>query len=250
MTPVFLSLPYSPWSERAKWALDFRRVEYQKRMYQPLIGEPELRWRVKKLFGAVSVPVLILEDRALGDSLEIAKWSDTQGLGPKLFPVGAEAKITHWNNVAQHAMASGRLLSLARVLQSEGALLELLPRALRSFTPSLALARFGVERTIQKYGDDNDLKAQEAQLIAGLEALQTALGPNPADKPATLLEEFSYADISVAQMLCFVKPPESRHLKFAKYTRELFGDPVLAERFADLLAWRDRLYALYREPRS
>jgi glutathione S-transferase len=251
MIPVFLSLPYSPWSERAKWALDVCRVDYQKRLYQPIFGEPELRWRLKKWFGTVSVPILILGDGVvIGDSLEIAKWADTHGLSAKLFPAGLESKITHWNNVAQNAMAAGRLLSLARVLQREDALLELVPKALRLGPPSIALARFGVERIMKKYSVGKEPAAQETQLIAALEALRQSLGPNSSEKPATLLAEFSYADITAAQMLCFVKPPESRHLKLAKYTRELFGDPPLAERFADLLAWRDRLYSLYREPRS
>jgi glutathione S-transferase len=250
MLPVLLSLPYSPWSERARWALDVRRVEYQKRTYQPLFGEPELRWRLKRLTGNVSVPLLLLGDRVIGDSFEIAKWADTQGMGAKLFPAGAEEKISHWNNVAQNALAAGRILSLSRVLQSEEALRELVPRALRSFGPSITLSRLGVERTMKKYGDGKDLKEQEARLIADLEVLRQALGPNPAEKPATLLAEFSYADITAAQALAFVRPPESRHLKIAKGTRQSFGDPALAERFADLLAWRDRLYSLYREPRS
>jgi glutathione S-transferase len=250
MTPVLLGLPYSPWSERARWALDVRRVEYQKRLYQPLVGEPELRWRLKKWFGPVSVPILILEDRSIGDSFEIAKWADTQGLGAKLFPAGSEDKILHWNNTAQTALAAGRLLSLARVLQSDEAVDELLPRAMRLGATTRAISRFGVERTIKKYNNGKDFTAQEALLISALETIRQALGANPADKPSTLLPEFSYADITVAQALSFVKPPESRHLKIARHTKELFGDPVLAERFSDLIAWRDRLYSLYREPRS
>jgi glutathione S-transferase len=38
-----LGLPYSPWSEKARWPLDARRVPYKNVTYAPWVGEPLLR---------------------------------------------------------------------------------------------------------------------------------------------------------------------------------------------------------------
>jgi glutathione S-transferase len=244
MDPILLGLPYSPWSERARWALDVRKVRYQKRLYQPLIGEPELRWRLKKWIGPVSVPLLILPERVIGDSFDIARWADTQGSGPTLFPSGKEDEIKHWNDIAQRGLAAGRILSLHRVLQIEGALDEMTPKPLRFGAPSRFITKVGIERTIKKYSNEQPLSAQSDILVGALASLQAALGQNPK----TILSGFSYADITTAQMLAFVTPPEGKYLKIAPHNREAFTDKDLSARFADLLAWRDNLYATHRDP--
>ena len=53
-----LGLPYSPWSEKARWALDVRHVPYRYRVFQPLIGEPALRFKTRRWTGTVTVPVM------------------------------------------------------------------------------------------------------------------------------------------------------------------------------------------------
>src|SRR5580698_1853504 len=89
-----LGLVYSPWTEKARWALDVRRVLYTFRPYQPILGEPALRLKLGRLRGRVSVPVLTLDDgRVLADSADIARWADGRGEGPRLFPPEHEAAI-------------------------------------------------------------------------------------------------------------------------------------------------------------
>lgn len=249
MTATLLSLPYSPWSERARWALDIKRIEYKKRTYQPLFGELELRYRLKRLTGPVTVPLLILEDGVIGDSFDIARWADAHGSGVTLFPAGKEEEIKRWNDLSQKGLAAGRALSLSRIVKSDEALIELIPRSMRFGKPSLYLARFGVERTRAKYGTlDRDLAAYEEDLISVLEELRRTLGPNPHEKPSFVLGELSYADITIAQILIGVSPHEGKYVRMGEHTRRLFGNPALKERFSDLVRWRDQLYAKYREP--
>ena len=62
-----------------------------------------------------------------------------------------------------------------------------------------------------------------------------------------LLPHFSHADIAMAQVLAFVEPP-STHLRMTDGIRESFRDPELAERYDDLLSWRDALYEQFRGP--
>lgn len=244
--PLLLCLPYSPWSERARWALRACGVPYRPVRYQPLVGELELRRRLRRWRGPVSVPVLLPEgEAAIADSWAIARWADQREGEARLFPPERLADIERWHRRSDEAMAAGRALSLTRVLADDGALDELTPRPLRRFGAlTRAITRAGTARTRRKYGGDLRGDAEHLAIQTGfLDELRAALGPDPAAAPATLLGAFTFADISAAQALAFVRPPADPILRLGPRSRLCFGDEALAERYADLLAWRDALYA-------
>jgi len=243
-----LGLPYSPWTEKARWALDVRKVPYRYRTYHPLIGELELRIKTRRVAGVVTVP--LLSDGRGGvydDSAKIARYADTQGEGPVLFPPDREAAITHWIEVSERGLAAARALSLERQLLDREALAEMVPPGLRSALGPMAarLGAFGLRRTLRKYRanaqtlDQHRQKARSAlsELRAGLETSSTS--------PKTLLGSFTFADIACAQILGFISPP-AYGLKLGKASRRGFTDLMLAQEFADLVAWRDALYEAYR----
>ena len=58
--PTLIHIPYSPWSLRARWALDDAGVEYRTKSYQIMLGALGLRLRLGKFRGKVTVPVLIV----------------------------------------------------------------------------------------------------------------------------------------------------------------------------------------------
>jgi glutathione S-transferase len=250
-----LHIPYSPWSERARWALDCRGVRYRARAYQPLLGEPALRVRLRRARGAVTVPVLFTPEGTYADSLDIARYAAAHGAGPDLFPAGRDADIVAWNALSERALAAGRALSLRRVLEDEEALRELVPKRLRPVLGPLGrlVAAQGVRRTLRKYahllaGDD-----PRAVLDSALNELRQELDRplDAAGEPRLLLAQagFSYADITMAQPLAFVTPPAT-HLRIGRANRRAFTDPELALRHADLLAWRDALYLRFRPTRD
>jgi len=76
MTPTLWSLSYSPWSDRARWALAHCGVEYVRHPYQPLLGEPAMRLRTGNWSRPVSVPVMLTEGGVLTDSLDISRYAD------------------------------------------------------------------------------------------------------------------------------------------------------------------------------
>lgn len=244
--PQLLSLPYSPWSERARWALRACGVAFRPVLYQPLVGELALRRRLGAWRGPVSVPVLLREgDAPIADSWAIARWADQQGAEARLFPPEGLADIERWHRRSDEAMAAGRARSLTRVLADDAALDELTPRPLRRFGAlTRAITRAGTARTRRKYGGGLRSDADHLAIqLDFLDALRAALGPEPAAAPATLLGAFTFADISAAQALAFVRPPEDPILRLGPRSRACFGDDVLAARYPDLLAWRDALYA-------
>jgi glutathione S-transferase len=252
---TLLHLPYSPWSEKARWALDARRVEHRRRTYQPLIGEPGLRVALRQWRGRVSVPVLFTDAGPIPDSFAIAHFADQHGDGPSLFPAGSDALIASYNRDSERGLAAGRVLSLARVRVNDAALLELVPRPMRKLGPAaVVIARFGVDRTLRKYGG-HEVGAAEARAtlreVLGRMRQDLAAAPAAADGgPKTLLGRFSYADVTMAQVLVFVAPPSRDYVRIGTGNRAAFADAELATEFADLVAWRDALYAHYRRPGS
>ncbi|HEY4177867.1 MAG TPA: glutathione S-transferase N-terminal domain-containing protein [Kofleriaceae bacterium] len=240
-----LGLPYSPWTEKARWALDARRITYTFRRYQPLIGEPGLRWKMSKWRGNVSVPVFTPDDgEVIGDSANIARWASEHGSGPTLFPAGTGDAMIKLIDLSERGLAAGRARSLLLLVDSPDGVREMVPKAMRWMPGSNAIARYGIRRTVRKYQGTNVLERALDEQAAALDEIRAALG-KVTGQPKTLLGELSFADIAVSQVLGFVEPPPFG-LRIAPATRATFGDPVLREKYADLVSWRDALYEKYR----
>jgi glutathione S-transferase len=246
--PELLGLPFSPWSEKARWALDARHVAYEDRTYAPLVGEPLLRLKLGKWTGTVTVPVLTDDAGAvMGDSADIARWADAHGEGPVLFPPGLEERVAHFIELSERGLAAGRAMSLPRMLESDDALREMVPKPLRRPLGSLAarMGAFGVRRTLRKYGASAvDRANREAAFVTVLDELRKALEAG-SGTPKTLLGQFTFADIAMAQLLAFVEPP-AFGLRIGRASRASFTDAALRERYADLVSWRNALYEAHR----
>jgi glutathione S-transferase len=244
--PELLGLPYSPWSEKAYWALEARGIAYDKKLYQPLLGELGLRRKLRRWRGVVSVPVLTDDDgHVVADSTKIARWADARGAGPDLFPADCEAEIERFIALSDRGLAAGRALSLLRLLDDEAGIVEMVPRNVRWLPGARALARLGVARTLRKYRGIRDEDEARAALAEVLEEVRGALAKAPEARVKTLLGRFTFADVAVAQVLAFVAPP-AFGLRLGQATRRSFCDDLLRERFADLVAWRDALYEAHR----
>jgi glutathione S-transferase len=247
-----LGLQYSPWSEKARWALDARHIPYRSRPYQPLVGEPQLRLKLRRPWGKVSVPVLTTDDGVvIADSAEIARWADGRGEGPQLFPSDLEAGIARMIELSERALSAGRALALRRTLADEEALAEMVPRGIRRALGSRAreLGAFGIRRTLRKYGGAQggpDGRPHRSTLVAALDEVRAKLARSN-DSPRTLFGRFTFADIAVAQTLAFVDPP-TLGLKLGPANRRSFTDPELRETYGDLVEWRNALYAAFRAP--
>jgi glutathione S-transferase len=247
----FVALPYSPWSEKARWALDHHRVPYREVLYQPLIGEPAMRFRQRRWTGRVSVPVLFDGSMHYDDSRAIALYAEGVGRGTPLFPDRLMAQIEHFEALSEQGGRSARALTLHRILESKELLSEMLPTRLGRTLggAATAMAAFGVRRTLRKYGADAlSLAEHEAQLVSVLDEIRAALGGLGAEPggPSCLLGGFTYADICVSQVLQGVSPVADRAGGF-RVGRELrrataVEQSALAARYRDLLDWRDALY--------
>jgi glutathione S-transferase len=251
------SLSYSPWSEKARWALDHHAVDYREKQYEPIIGEPWMRIRQRKASGPVSVPALFDGKTRCTDSWAIALYADRVGSGARLFPEGETAAIQEIDDLSERGLRSGRALALERVLQSNKALTEMLPKPMRGLgSPGRAIAAFGIRRTLRKYGASALASSEhEAELVAVLDEMRARLGrgiSGGSDLRYLVRGRLTYADISAAQVLHWILPvlPIYRCVRIGSANRVCFEHPTLSRTYHDLIAWRDALYARHRGSRT
>lgn len=241
MDPVLVHLPYSPWSEKARWALDHHRVRHHRVVHLPWVYEPLLRIASRNLREKASVPRLFVGSRVIGDSLEIAEWADTVGSAAPLLPEEKKADILGWVDRGEELLGAGRGRLLERMLASRPALREALPPPLRMFgSAGVAVARTATAFVQKKYvAEGESMASREAKMVAVLEKLRSAIrGGEP------LLGTFSFADIAMAAALSVVDlRPE---VPLGREQRKAWAEPTLASAFPDVLAWRDAIYAAYR----
>lgn len=240
-----IGVPFSPWTEKARWALDHHKLGYTFRKYQPLIDEPWLRMTTRNFTRRpATVPVLLDDGRIFPDSLSIAKHADRGGGGPSLFPDVAQSEIDGFHEKGEVALGAGRALFFSRLATDEAALLDYVPRAVPEGARPLLrpLARSGVVYLRAKYGIDEAMAAKAYDALdSALSSLREALaGRNH------LVGELSYADIAMAVVFQFVKPVDNRYIRLGAASRACWAEPDLARKYADLLDWRDELYAKHR----
>jgi len=241
--PTLVGLSYSPWTHRAMWALDHHGIGYDFEHYLPVVGEPMLRLRARKLTGKISVPVLLTPHGAIVDSIKIARHADSVGNGSKLYD-GHEAAVGKWLEVAEGALDAARGLVLRAIEASPAAQEESvslpLPRALKGPT-----AKFGTFMLTRKWNARLPEAEAEARLVRALEQLRAALNGKEY-----LDSEFSLADIVMSGVVQAIKPVDDEYIRLQPATREAWTRPTLAARFGDLVGWRDVLFEKHRQRRK
>jgi glutathione S-transferase len=240
-------LQVSPWSERAKWALDHHGLAYTVEQHVPILGERRLRRLVGPDKPRATTPVLVAGEEVLSESWDIAKYADREGRGSTLIAPEQEATIAKWVAVADGAATAGRALVLSAMLENPLALDENGPPAVPSFLRPLLrpVARKVTKAFARKYkltlGNSD---AQTRTVRAGLDALRNGLNVSSP----YLLGSFSYADIALASIIQGFLPVEDRFMKIGPATRKAWTRPDLVADYADLVAWRDVLYERHRLP--
>jgi glutathione S-transferase len=235
VTATLYTIHHSPWSERARWALTHHKVDFRERIHVPLTGELALRMRAKR-WGKVSVPLLVDDDGTpVVGSLAIAEHVDAKGGGSKLFPEGARDRIRALYEAFEGALNAGRARVTGKMLVDDEALDAGMPSFLRGVPFGRAMGRVGVRFITRKYEVTGD--ALDERSRAGLLAAREALGGKPY-----VLDAFSFADILAASVVQTIEPVADAYLKLPPATRAMWTHDGLRREFADLVAWRDRVY--------
>jgi glutathione S-transferase len=244
----FIGLPYSPWTEKARWVLDHHRIHYKFMEHAPIVGDLLLRILIRKPKGRVTVPVFEDGGRWFTDSFDIAQHADRIGSGPRLFPGDKLAAIEAWNRKSEAAMTAARAHMIVQSADNPKAAAAAIPPVVPAPVKPLLvpLAKKFFESFIVKYNMREGSESHMATLTSALDDLRAGL----AGKGGYLLgNEFSYADIAMAVVLQIVSPVDERYMAIGPGGREGWTTRELVDRYGDLLAWRDELYAKHRKRR-
>ncbi len=237
-----VGLPYSPWTEKARWALDHHRVAYRFHEHVPLLGEPILRLRAPK-GKKPTVPLYIHRAGSIVDSIDIARYAESVGQGTPLFVAKYIDTIERWNRASESLLVVARGLVIRNLLADKDAQLEAIPRFLPFRSMLTPVARSATRFIGSKYAASESPELDvERVVVPLLDAWKTELGGR-----ATLFDAFSYADITMAAALHFVTPVSSEYVRLGPATRRTWTHSGLSKKYADLLSWRDALYAKYRK---
>lgn len=223
---------FSPWTLKARWALDYCGVDYAYREYVPGLSEPWLRWKLSQWRRPVSVPVLLTRERAVPGSWEIAQHAARRAGDERL---GNLSEVRPWDDISERGLAAARTRVVRAVLGDDRALDESVPLLPgKSRVLLRPVARRVARRLDRKYAHLALPNAHRDALIdlrAGLDRSGTGF----------LLDRFSYADISMSVLLEAVVPTSGPEA-LSPIQRGCWTDADLAEEFGDLLAWRAGLH--------
>ncbi|MEM9860612.1 MAG: glutathione S-transferase N-terminal domain-containing protein [Myxococcota bacterium] len=234
--PTLVSIAYSPWSRRAKLALQRQGTRFRLRNYKPFVDEPWLRWRLRRPWGGVTVPVLFTAGGPICDSLAIAYWGSDRANLP-LAPARLRPEIERWNALAEDALCAGRLRATTLVVADTPALQASLPSPLPALgQPGLVVGRAASRAILRKYARSDSMADWDRALDRYVETLADALGDR-----LHLCDEPSYADIVAASGLAFVSP-EARS-PVPEVARAHWTRPDLVAAFPQLFEWRDCILA-------
>jgi glutathione S-transferase len=216
----------SPWAERVRWALKFKGVPYEKENYQPGVDEE----KVKKLTGQAQVPVLLVDSKPIPDSTAILNWLEKYKPQPALMPTSDKdrAQVMMWEE-----LMDGVLGPQARML--------IIGQFLRSSEPEL---QRGGSYFAQKY--QHSAYAEEH---AGLtvERILTILKHALDGRQYLVGDAFTRADVTAASMLLLVNPPPDDLFLFPASMRPMYTAPTASNAaFAQVFAWRDKMYRKHR----
>ncbi len=234
------TISYSPWSERARWALRHHRVEFVEKQHLPMVGEPMLRWRAKS--NRASVPLLMVDGRPTMGSLAIAQYAQQAGSASELIPAEHERAIAQLDLDLEPLMNAARGLVVHAIATDRDASLEGLPRALRSLPFAAQTAAFGARYVGGKYDSKQD--GALAMCRDGLLALRQRISGRKY-----VHDTFTFADVMVATTMQFVTPVPNDVIRLGPATRRAWTNETLGKEFEDLVKWRDVIYA-ERRPNS
>ena len=221
-----LQIYASPWSERALWALDYKKLSYDKEEYQLLAGEPQLREQSKQN----TLPVLFAGDRVIPDSTLIMDYIEEQHPDPPLMPASPQerAEVVKWEQLMVSCMGPyGRMLALSK-----------------SLAAGVAEMKPMLDHMVAKY-NYSPFDAERAQHI--LKQMLQALATNLSGREYLVGDKFTRADLTVAAMLINIKPPSDELYPLPPpYRASLTASEILAPEHEPIFEWRDRMYRQHR----
>jgi glutathione S-transferase len=239
-------LKVSPYNEKARWALDYKRVPHVRRAVTP-IGHPIVSRRVG---GRGTMPVLAIDGRAIGDSSEIIAELERRVPEPRLYPADPDerARALELEELFDEELGpSMRRLVLHHALKDR----ELLSGA---FTPDLPRVARPVMRAafpLARRKVLHDFRIDERTVAEAFGKLAAAGERMRAERDGSdylVGGAFSVADLTLAAICApAVAPPQFPYAQ-PQRVHPLFAPFRVALADSGLLDFTLRMYELHRAP--
>ena len=236
MSLELIGIGYSPWTQKARWALDHHRIEYKYSEHLIMVGMPLLKMKTGRWLGSVTAPSLVGGERPLLDSFAIARWADKQGGGTTLFPAEHTDAIELWNAKSDILLDAARMITTRALAENTAALAEALPFYLKPVPGSVAVAKQAAQYVIRHYAIPGSERTWIETLRKGFLELREALGSQEY-----LLGEFTFADVAMAASIQAIQPPDTQYVPLGPASQRCWTRPELVAEFADLLHWRTQI---------
>jgi len=245
--PVLWHIPFSHYSEKARWALAFKGIAHDRHVAvagtHPAVAFALTRGQCG------TFPVLQIDGRNIGDSTAIIAALEEAQPDPPLYPADPDERrraleLEDWFD--EHLGPQARLLGWHEVVMDPESLeslsLKMAP-ALRRFPAVAAWATRSFVNARFKVSSREAAERARADVLTAFDRLESELG----DSDYLVGDSFSVADLTAAALFYpLVLPPEA--------PRQIDNPPERYERFREPLKerrgyrWVEEMYRRHRRP--
>jgi glutathione S-transferase len=242
--PVLWHLKVSHYNEKARWALDFKRIPHVRRALPP----GRHRATARRLTGAGTFPVLVRDGEAIGDSTRIIEALERRYPEPPLYPADPEERrraleIEDFFDeelgphirllVIAHMLASGKLI-LGAFFPDLGRHRRLVARAMFPLHRRRVVAAFGI--------DEERLQLAWSKVRAAGECFREEIQPSGY----LVGDSFTVADLTLAALVAPAIAPEQFPYPQPQRGHAMFAEVSNVLRESGLLEWAYEMYARHR----
>jgi glutathione S-transferase len=244
--PILWHLKVSSYNEKARWALDYKRIPHVRRAVIP----GRHRAIAQKLTGGKTFPVLVFDGEAIGDSTGIIAALERRYPDPPLYPSDPEARrrALELEDFFDEELGPYARLIVIHHMLADGSLF------LRAFAPDLTvLRRLAARATFRRVRraviasmgiDDLSVEHAYQKLRAAGERFRAELHPGGYLGG----DGFTVADLTLAALVAPAVAPEQ-----FPYPQPQRGHPLLepirdALTESRILEWTRDIYARHRSP--
>jgi glutathione S-transferase len=206
---ILWHIEVSHFNEKARWALDYKGIRYERRV--PMPGLHGVRALVETRGAQRRLPVVELDGRRVGDSTAIIAALEEHTPEPPLYPAdaGERARALELEDFFdEHLGPQLRRFSWHHTLQDPDAVARTLfaggdPTRERLLRRSYPVANFFVRRDYRV--TEESAREARAEVVAAMDRLEAELGPSGY----LVGDRFSVADLAAASLFTpVVTPPE------------------------------------------
>ncbi|HWM62585.1 MAG TPA: glutathione S-transferase family protein [Solirubrobacterales bacterium] len=249
--PTLWQIDVSHYSEKVRWALDWKGVEHRRRSPVPGAHMPIALWLTRG--GQTTFPVLSLDGRRIGDSTAILAALEERYPEPPLYPADPEQRRRALaledyfdeglgpaiRQLAWYELGQDRERFIALMERTAPGPLTRLPGAAATYARAFTSLRFGARSA-------EAAERNRAAILAALDRLERDLESEPGDY--LVGESFTVADLSAASLFYPLVTPEEGPLPSDQPTAagfERFRAPLVERRG---YRWVAEMFSRHRKP--